>query len=345
MKIPGILRIMLSAMVLGLSMFVLKSTVHADDGRFVCRFHEVKGIGAEKGIMRRDPSDIIKVEDLYYVWYTKGKQSHGYDATIWYATSPDGRTWTEQGEAIGRGPENSWDDQSVFTPNILVVDGTYYLFYTAVSKPFANEGPNISKTAIGIAVSDSPDGPWRKLATNPILRASADPGEFDSMRVDDSCMIVRNGTYWLYYKGRQWNNTPRNTKMGVAIADRPEGPYVKSALNPLVNGGHEVLVWPHGIGAVTMIGGVGPDGIRNTLMFAPDGLRFSKMADLVNAPLAPGAYRPEAFTDSNEGDMIEWGLSIGRKEGYLPFLIRFECEPVRRGAETSALPDANKRRR
>ena len=48
------------------------------------------GIGPQDGVMRRDPSDIIKVGDLYYVWYSKGAQSHGYDATVWYATSPDG---------------------------------------------------------------------------------------------------------------------------------------------------------------------------------------------------------------------------------------------------------------
>ena len=27
---------------------------------------DLKGIGAEKGVMRRDPSDVIKVGDLFY---------------------------------------------------------------------------------------------------------------------------------------------------------------------------------------------------------------------------------------------------------------------------------------
>ena len=156
--------------------------------------------------------------------------------------------------------------------------------------------------------------------------------------MDDACVIVRSGKYWLYYKGRQWNNSPSNTKMGLAVAEKPQGPYVKSKLNPLVKGGHEVLVWPYGCGIVAMIGGVGPVGIRDTIRFAPDGLRFTKLADLVNAPHAPGAYRPEAFTDSNKGEMIRWGLSIRRTEGYLPFLVRFECklEPVRAEPEVPA---------
>jgi len=282
-----------------------------------------ENLGPEKGVMRRDPSDVIKVGDLYYVWYSRGPQAHGYNATVWYATSADGHTWTEKGEALARGPEGSWDEQSVFTPNILVAEEKCWLFFTAVAKPFFNSGPKITKTAIGIAVSDSPDGPWKKLDNNPILSASDDPKRFDSLRVDDACLIVRDGKYWLYYKGRQWNNTPGNTKMGVAIADKPEGPYAKNAGNPIIGGGHEVLVWPYGTGVVAMIN-IGPKGLRRTLQYAPDGLSFSKMLDLKNVPRAPGAYRPDAFTDNGRGTMIQWGVHIGRERDAPPFLERFD---------------------
>ncbi len=285
------------------------------------------GIGPEQGVMRRDPSDIIKVGDQYYVWYTRHNNPNngsGYDATIWYATSRDTHRWTEKGEAFGRGPKGSWDEQSVFTPNILVTRGKYWLFFTGVPKPFINQGDRITKTAIGIAVADTPDGPWRKLDRNPILTASDDPKQFDSMRVDDACLIVREGRIWLYYKGRQWNNTPANTKMGVAIADGPEGPYVKHESNPLVAGGHEVVVWPFGRGVIALIGNVGPVGVRKTLQYADDGIAFHKMANLAKTPLAAGAYRPEAFTDTGKGKMIRWGVQIGRKRGFLPFIERFE---------------------
>ena len=33
-----------------------------------------KNLGPQKCVMRRDPSDIIRVNELYYVWYTKGQQ-------------------------------------------------------------------------------------------------------------------------------------------------------------------------------------------------------------------------------------------------------------------------------
>ena len=288
------------------------------------RFSPAHGLGPEEGTMRRDPSDIIRFEDRYYVWYTKGHVDHGYDATVWYATSGDGHTWVEQGEAVARGGAGAWDEQSVFTPNIMIAADKYWVFFTAVPKPFNNDGNQVTKSAIGVAASDSPDGPWEKLPNNPILLCSEDPADFDSMRVDDACLIVRDGTYWLYYKGRQWDNTPANTKMGVAIAEQPEGPYIKHAANPVVPGGHEVTVWHFGAGVAAMIN-IGPEGIRRTLQYAEDGIAFRKLADLPAVPSAAGAYRPEAFTDSGKGEMIEWGISIGNQKGFLPFLERFDC--------------------
>ncbi len=300
---------------------------HADEPReqtVTVTYSKAAGIGREAGVMRRDPSDIIKVGDLYYVWYSKGAQTSGYDATVWYATSPDGHAWTERGEAVQRGAEGSWDEQSVFTPNILVAEGRYWLFYTAVPKPFINRGPEITKTAIGIAVADSADGPWEKLPENPILTVSQDPSEFDSLRVDDACLIVREGQYWLYYKGRQWERSPAQTKMGLAIAEKPRGPYRKYANNPVIPGNHEVLVWPQSKGVAALIGTTGPKELTRTIQYAEDGVHFSKTHDVRKVPTAAGAYRPEAFTQSGQGERIQWGVHIGTARGALPFLERFD---------------------
>ena len=285
-------------------------------------YSEAKGIGVEAGVMRRDPSDIIKVDDLYYVWYSKGKIAPGYDATVWYATSPDGHTWTEQGMALAKGKPGGWDGASVFTPNILVAEGRYWLFYTGTSRKFGK--PFNPDSKIGIAVSDSPDGPWERLATNPALRNSDAAEDFDSHLVDDACLIVRDGKYWFYYKGRQLGKSPAQTKLGVAIADRPQGPYVKHEGNPVIRGNHEVLVWPQGKGVAAMIGTTGPKEITRSIMYAEDGLHFSKTHNILYVPTAAGAYRTEAFTDSGIGKRIEWGVHIGKQRGSLPFIQRFD---------------------
>ena len=196
-----------------------------------CDYTEVPGIGLEPGVCRRDPSDVIKVGDTWFVWYTKVERDalaedvrflypSGYPGTIWYATSRDeGRSWEEHGRALGLGDPGGFD-----------------LFYTAVQPtPERDDGlfENNSTSdfpAIGVAVVDRPHGPFRRAGTNPILRPSSDGTSFDSYRVDDASLLVRNGKCWLYYKGRNaahGRGGPGRTQMGLAIAAQPTGPYVK----------------------------------------------------------------------------------------------------------------------
>ena len=179
---------------------------------------------------------------------------------------------------------------------------------------------------IGIAVSDSPDGPWERLATNPALKNSDNRTDFDSHLVDDACLIVREGKYWLYYKGRQLGKSPGQTQMGLAIADKPEGPYVRHEANPVIPGNHEVLVWPQGKGVAAMIGTTGPKAITNSILYAEDGIHFSKTHNVTSGPWAGGAYRPEAFTQSGKGEIPWWGGEIGRAKvkKTLPFIQRFD---------------------
>lgn len=285
------------------------------------------GIGEEAGVMRRDPSDVIKVDNLYYVWYSKGPISTGYDATVWYATSPDGFEWTEQGMALAKGTEGTWEGASVFTPNILVAEGKYWLFYSGISSSYY-EKPFNPNSKIGIAVADSPDGPWEKLATNPALKNSDVGSDFDSHLVDDACLITRNGKYWFYYKGRQQGKGPAETKMGVAIADKPEGPYVKYENNPVIPGNHEVVAWPQGEGVAAMIGPRAPKEIKHSILYSEDGLSFKKTHAIEGHPWAAGSYRPEAFTDSNAGQPIQWGIEMAttKGKGNLPFLRRYDVQ-------------------
>ncbi|MFC1461342.1 family 43 glycosylhydrolase [Verrucomicrobiota bacterium] len=298
----------------------------------------------EEGVTRRDPSPVIEADGTYYVWYSRTHESaDGYSASVWYAISPDGTTWQEAGEAIPKGPKGAFDEHAVFTPTILVADGKYFLFYTAVPEPFTNDkgGSNGTRTAIGVVSSDSPGGPWHRMA-DPVLRPSDDPEAFDSMRIDDTCFIVRSGEYWMYYKGRQMNHTAGETKMGLAIAKSPTGPYVKHHENPVLDSGHEVCVWPHGNGVGCMVCNVGPQG--NTLQHSDDGVHFRKIADVV-PPKAPGPFRADGFA-GGAGPGVKWGISMEQHPPAWPHLVRFDCdlrstsvaEPEHRPCENTAEP-------
>jgi Glycosyl hydrolases family 43 len=278
------------------------------------------GLGVQNGVSRRDPSDVIKVGPTYYVWYTKivaGEQGYpsGYAGTVWYATSPDGRRWTEQGEAVGKGGKGAWDEHGVFTPNILASGGHYYLFYTGVPRPFRNQFESATPTAIGVAVADSPRGPWIRFRGNPVLKPGK-PGQWDDFRVDDSCLIIRNGHYWLYYKGvnhvRKWRGL---TSMGLAVASSPTGAYKRSKRNPLILPGHEVLVWPFGHGVAALV------ARGNGISYSNDGIRFEHRYVTATTPAAPGAYR-----ELPGGSGVAWGIcqSRGGKQVYLE---RFDFDP------------------
>jgi len=146
------------------------SSLSFRDFQYELKYTEAEGLGFEKGICRRDPSSVIKVGNLYYIWYTYFKDLNkpvGFEAadetrravtwdlcTIRYATSPDGVHWTEQGEAVPLGPKGAFDDRSVFTADVLVADGKYYLFYQAVSYPYTQRTQNV----IGMRWAGSPNG-------------------------------------------------------------------------------------------------------------------------------------------------------------------------------------------
>jgi hypothetical protein len=278
----------------------------------------------EEGVTRRDPSPVIRVEDTYYVWYSGTRESRdGFSASVWYATSSDGVSWHEEGEAIPKGEQGAFDEHAVYTPSVLVAGGRYYLSYTAMPEPFTNDGggPNGTKTAIGIASADTPRGPWLRFEGNPVLRPSDDPDRFDSMRIDDTCFIAREGKCWMYFKGRQMNRGPHQTQMGLAIADAPTGPYIKHRESPVLDSGHEICVWPHGKGVGCMVCNVGPQG--NTLQYSDDGIHFRRIADSI-APMAPGPFRADGFTDC-AGPGVTWGIAMVEHDDW-PYLVRFDCD-------------------
>ncbi len=298
-------------------------------------FEEVTGIGYEAGVTRRDPSDVIKVDRYYYVYYTKIPDAEpkywgaGYwGASVWCAKSEDeGFSWTEVGEMLSVGEKGKWDSQAVFTPNILYANGKYYLYYTGVKPTPGNadsefENNNITDiTAIGVAVSDSPTGPFERISEEPILKVSVEPEEFDSYRVDDAALLYRNGLYWMYYKGRSLvggHGGPAHTCMGVAFSKYPEGSYTKFG-KEILRKSHEVLIWLEGTGVGAFA------SLSKTFEYAPDGIDF--MSDKLDAKVderavEPGAFRPD-LTNPVVGKGLKWGISMvpNKHECYL---TRFE---------------------
>ena len=295
-------------------------------------YDTIPGIGYEAGVTRRDPSDVIRVGNKYYVYYTHTLVATGgyWGGNIYCAESADeGHTWKEIGKVLGTGEKGAFDSFSVFTPNIIRADGRYYLYYTGVcptpgtENVFENNSIN-DITAIGVAVSDTPIGPFTRISSEPVLRISDKTEDFDSYRIDDAAMSFHDGKYYLYYKGRSRKNGangPAKTEMGVATSDSPAGPFVKHD-GPILASSHEVMIWKGAEGGMFALA-----SISSTLEFAPDGLDFVTTPLAMkkkHRPNAPGAYRLD-LTDPAAHEGLTWGISMIHHPKN-PYLIRFELK-------------------
>ncbi|KAA1243939.1 carbohydrate-binding protein [Aquimarina sp. RZ0] len=303
---------------------------------------------------RRDPSAVIEHNGMYYVWYTyKLSETSTYFGTsnvndnvfpwdhadIYYASSPDGYQWTEQGAAVSRGPSGSYDDRSAFTPEIFVHQGKFYLIYQAVKHPYIER----VKNTVAMAVADTPNGPWTKL-DEPILRPTdngiwqdgstsrfdvIEKGDFDSHKVHDPCLRFYKDKFYLYYKGERMGEEKfcgeREIRWGVAIADQPTGPYVKSEYNPITTTGHEVSVWNYDDGIAIIQKLDGPE--VGSIQYATDGINFEMMGKATHVPDALGIFRPASEGNSPRSG-VSWGLCHVLRwdqiQGGWMFLKRFD---------------------
>ncbi len=315
----------------------------------------------EEGVIRRDPSRVLLIDGEYYTWYTKSVgRAVWFDSgdpeakvfpwdksEVWYATSPDGFNWTERGPAVVPGETGRYDDRSVFTPEIMAHEGKFYLVYQAVKAPYVIR----VKNTVGLAVADSPHGPWRVLdepilepAENGEWRGEKDDrfaiktaGDFDSHKVHDPTLLFYRDKFYLYYKGERMGERKtsggREIRWGVALADHPEGPYQKSPYNPITQSGHELCVWPYQGGIALIHSHDGPE--KRTIQWSPDGINFEIRAYLEDD--VPGAMGLVESLDreSHPLSALQWGLAhkyvvepgLQWWQGYNA-ITRFEMKPA-----------------
>jgi len=124
------------------------------------------------------------------------------------------------------GKKESWDDGAIACPVILKEsDDKYYMWYWGMDDdpPFEFEG-------VGLAIASHPLGPWEKYEGNPVLK---DVGYVGGV-------VKTDGKYYIYsahtssipgYKGDYG-------PLVMAVADQPEGPYVKYEGNPIIEKGN-----------------------------------------------------------------------------------------------------------
>lgn len=122
-----------------------------------------------------------------------------------------------------------WDGRSTHNPSVHRYGGKYYMFYMGSTHPFEepsyDELTLVSKWTIvarankriGIAVADSPYGPWVRL-DNPILDTK--PNTFYSfLSSNPAPTVLKDGSVYMIFKGRAYEgNKHSHMSLGVAYA-------------------------------------------------------------------------------------------------------------------------------
>ncbi len=137
-----------------------------------------------------DPS-VVRVGDTYWMYYSRA----GSDIrdVIAVATSRDGVAWSQQGVALGPGPEGSWDALLVGRPSVLVEGGVFRMWYDGrkdLPRGSPAEGvPKSDRSVRSVGYAESRDGrTWARPRHEPVF--GEDAGGIHVCRVGDHYVMV-----------------------------------------------------------------------------------------------------------------------------------------------------------
>jgi len=153
---------------------------------FSCKQEEQGSFKAENplGIELGDPY-ILKASDGIYYMIGTGGVSDGFKM---YSSS-DLKNWKDEGRIYQGNTDSSWGIANFWAPELYEIDGKYYLLFSADWRN--NPSNELENFRIGVAVSDTPTGPYTDLFNRPIF----DPG----YPVIDGNLLFEKDRVYLYY--------------------------------------------------------------------------------------------------------------------------------------------------
>lgn len=126
-----------------------------------------------------DPA-VIEKDGTWYLYPTNS----GVSVECWSST--DLETWTYEGVVWGPAPPGSWNDNTVWAPDVFAYEGSYYLYYTAADM-------------IGVAVADNPLGPFVDVYDHPLIGGGY--GGVMTKSIDAHMFRDTDGSLYLYATG------------------------------------------------------------------------------------------------------------------------------------------------
>ena len=131
-----------------------------------------------------DPYILTASDGKYYMYGTGGVE-RGFAAY----SSENLADWESEGKVYDGTQPGSWTLKNYWAPEVYEIDGRYYMFFSADWK--VNPKNELENFRIGVAVSNSPTGPFLEVSEEPLF----DPG----YPIIDANILQHGGKYYLYY--------------------------------------------------------------------------------------------------------------------------------------------------
>ncbi|MBQ7179769.1 MAG: hypothetical protein IJR87_00590 [Bacteroidaceae bacterium] len=156
--------------------------------------------------------------------YMMVTQSHAgatsyWDCPTYQKSTNGGKSWSREVKALTP-DQGTRDELSACDPGVVKYGGYYYLGYTSTENTAGVDNH------LYMARSTSPTGPWEKWngegwggSPQPVITYT---GNHSKWGCGEPCMVILNGTLYLYYS---WNDTgTTTTRLATANADDENWP-------------------------------------------------------------------------------------------------------------------------
>jgi len=141
-----------------------------------------------------DPYILDNGDGTFYMYGTGGGAKDGF--TTYSSTNLV--DWNFEGQIYHGNTASSWNLKSFWAPEVYKINDDYFLFYSADTK--VNPTNELETFSIGVAVSNSPKGPFYDLKNGPLF----DPGY---PIIDANVFQDDDGKYYLYYSRACYKHT------------------------------------------------------------------------------------------------------------------------------------------
>lgn len=192
-------------------------------------------------------ASVCREGENYYIFAAAWKKEFGFSGWVTHSTIVQG---------IGKKPEGpfsyvremtelkmqDWSCEVLHNPTVLKIGETYYLYYigTNGAPSIWNHGQSKKEERyrwnqkIGVAYGTTLKKPLTPSGQNPILQPKE--GGWDDTYVTNPAITVGEKGIYLVYKSLIKRKLPDIVmKLGIAVGENPEGPFVRIGNTPILD--------------------------------------------------------------------------------------------------------------